>query len=134
MLNFKKQQGCVFISQPPLVYKERHDIEKHFTSSAEVLIIETCQTVIACVYRHPSSSLSVFNADLANALDVISKEGKKYYLMGDFNINIVNYETNCLIKDFVDTMYSYYVHPMITVPTRVTETTATLIDNIFVSK
>ena len=51
--------------------------------------------------------------------------------MGDFNINIVNYETNCLIKDLVDTMYSYYAHPMITVPTRVTETTATLIDNIF---
>ena len=82
MLNFKKQQGCVFISQPPLVYKERHDIEKHFTSSAEVLIIETCQTVIACVYRPPGSSLSVFNADLANALDVISKEGKKILFNG----------------------------------------------------
>ena len=47
----QKGGGVSLYLNPHLVYKERHDIEKHFTSSAEVLIIETCQTVIACVYR-----------------------------------------------------------------------------------
>ena len=113
-----------------LVYKERRDIENYFVSSAEAVFVETKQYIIACIYRPPSSSLSEFNTDLAKVLDIISKEGKNCYLMGDLNINIANMNNN-LNKDFIDTMYSYYFHPMISVPTRVTETSATLIDNIF---
>ena len=114
-----------------LVYKERQDIENYFMSSAEAVFVETDQAIIACIYRPPSSSVTDFNSDLAKVLDIISKERKKCYLMGDLNINITNYMNNNQIKEFLDIMYSYYFHPMISVPTRVTETSATLIDNIF---
>ena len=39
-----------------------------------------------------------------------------------------------MTADFNDTIYSYCLIPLITRPTRVTETSATLIDNIFTIK
>lgn len=84
--------GVSLYLNPSLAYKEKGDIEKHFTLSAEAVIVETCQSIIACIYRPPSSSLSVFNVELANVLDIICKEGKKCYLMGDINIKKSKYQ------------------------------------------
>ena len=52
-------------------------------------------------------------------------------MMGDYNINIMNYETHSLTGEFVDVMSSNSFMPLITRPTRVIATSATLIDNIF---
>ena len=43
-------------------------------------------------------------------------------------------DSQSLTADFNDTIYSYGLVPLITRPTRVTETSATLIDNIFTNK
>ena len=51
--------------------------------------------------------------------------------MGDYNINILNYDVHAPTGEFVDTMSSYAFVPLINRPTRVTVTSATLIDNIF---
>ena len=51
--------------------------------------------------------------------------------MGYYNIYIMNYETHSLTGEFVDVMSSNAFMPLITRPTRVTATSATLIDNIF---
>ena len=50
---------------------------------------------------------------------------------GDYNINILNYDVHSLTGEFVDTMSSYAFVPLINRPTRVTATSATVIDNIF---
>ena len=50
--------------------------------------------------------------------------------MGDFNVNLMNYQTNNLTGEFLDIMYSNLLCPMINRPTRITSHTATLIDNI----
>ena len=52
-------------------------------------------------------------------------------MMGDYDINIMNYETHSLTGEFVDVMSSNAFMPLITRPTRVTATSANLIDNIF---
>ena len=54
--------------------------------------------------------------------------------MGDYNINLLTVDSHSLTADFNDTIYSYGLVPLITRPTRVTETSATLIDNIFTNK
>ena len=54
--------------------------------------------------------------------------------MGDYNINLMNVDSHSLTADFNDTMYSSGLVPLITRPTRVTENSATLIDNIFTNK
>ena len=57
--------------------------------------------------------------------------GKICYLLGDYNINILNYSSHVHTAGFVDMMSSSGFLPLITRPTRVTATSATLIDNIF---
>ena len=52
--------------------------------------------------------------------------------MGDFNINLVNYDSHPETNDFIiNLMVSHYLLPHILHPTRVTDHSATIIDNIF---
>jgi len=53
------------------------------------------------------------------------------YLMGDFNVNLMRYHGMQPIADFCNSLISQNFTPLINRPTRVTTTTATLIDNIF---
>ena len=51
--------------------------------------------------------------------------------MGDFNLNLMNYQSHNPTGEFLDMMYSNTFFPLITRPTRITSHSATLIDNIF---
>ena len=51
--------------------------------------------------------------------------------MGDFNLNLLNYDTHSETNDFVNLMMTHYLLPHILHPTRVTDHSATIIDNIF---
>ena len=51
--------------------------------------------------------------------------------MGDFNVNLLNYESHGETNEFINTMVSHYLLPHILHPTRVTDHSATVIDNIF---
>ena len=60
-----------------------------------------------------------------------SPEKKEIMLMGDFNINILNSDSDKDTADFVDTIYASSQYPTINTPTSTTATSKTLIDNIF---
>ena len=51
--------------------------------------------------------------------------------MGDFNINLLNFQDCQITEEFINTVISYGFLPHILQPTRITDHTATLIDNIF---
>ena len=53
--------------------------------------------------------------------------------MGDFNIDLLKYDTNADSTAFLDSMYANFFLPYITAPTRVTTHSKALIDNIFSS-
>ena len=64
-------------------------------------------------------------------MEKISKENKLCYIMGDFNLDLLNCHSHQFTSEFLDVMYSNMFFPLITRPTRITSNTATLIDNIF---
>ena len=64
-------------------------------------------------------------------VNVVRRENKTCYLLGDYNIDILNYASHVHTAQFVDMMSSNGFLPLITRPSRVTATSATLIDNIF---
>ena len=72
-----------------------------------------------------------FTSILSDILEKVKIENKLFYICGDFNINLLNSDTHLPTANFIDVMYSASLFPFITKPTRVTEQTATLIDNIF---
>ena len=51
--------------------------------------------------------------------------------MGDFNLNLLNYESHSYTNDFINFMVFHYLIPHILQPTRVTDHSVTVIDNIF---
>ena len=71
---------------------------------------------------------------MKNIVEIIRREYNMCYLMGDYNINLLNVDTHQLTSDFNDTLFSNGFVPMITGPTRVTPNSATLIDNILTNQ
>ena len=54
-----------------------------------------CNVIVGCIYRHPSSSISVqhFNSDLIQPmLKKMPAENKLCVLLGDFNIDLLKVE------------------------------------------
>ena len=51
--------------------------------------------------------------------------------MGDFNINLLKYDTGKDSADVLDSMYASFLLPYISAPSRVTPRSKTLTDNIF---
>ena len=69
-------------------------------------------------------SLEIFLASFSK------KKPKKTYLLGDFNLNLLNYETNCKVKSYCNTGFSHNLIPIKNKLTRVTNHNATIIDHI----
>ena len=51
--------------------------------------------------------------------------------MGDFDINLLSYDGHTDTNDFINSKVSHYLLPYILHPTRVTDHSSTVIDNIF---
>ena len=81
------------------------------------------------IYRS-HTSIDCFNADIDSIFQILAKENKIHYLLGDFNIDLLKDETHRPTSDFLDLIYSYHLVPTILKPTCITETSATIIDNI----
>ena len=87
--------------------------------------------IIGIIYRPPNQDVVVFNDKLNEILSSIKSEKKLIYLMGDFNINILDAKDHIPSSEFLDVIYAHSMFPLITKPTRITAETSTLIDNIF---
>ena len=66
-------------------------------------------------------------------MDQIQNSNKMCVILGDFNINLLNSDSHRPTEDFVNNMYTYFMNPQIIQPTRITDHTATLIDNVFLN-
>ena len=89
--------------------------------------------ICGIIYRQHNSPES-FQAYFHEALERFSQSDKTVYVMGDFNINLLNAETCNFTKELLLALQSYSFVPTIDKPTRVYSGSATLIDNIFVNK
>ena len=74
--------------------------------------------------------IDMFMLDL---LQKIKKKDKAMMLIGDFNIDLLKYDTNTDSIAFLDSMNTNFLLPYITTPTRVSTYSKTLIDNIFLN-
>ena len=88
--------------------------------------------VIGCIYRHPKGKIDLFTNQLDKACVSIMQEDKICITCGDLNINALA-QNHDQTAAFLNTMLSVNMIPHITLPTRITYETATLIDHIFVS-
>ena len=111
----------------------------HFDSEMECIFIEidkgvyntNSNIIIGVIYRMPNGCVEVFTDRLTVIMNVIEKEHKLCYIMGDLNIDFLKSDDHKSTGALLDVLYSYNVFALITKPTRVTEKTATIIDHIW---
>ena len=83
--------------------------------------------VIGCVYRHPKGDTSHFNDALNSLLNNISNNSIAI-IAGDINMNLISNSNN--VETYLDNLLTNNFIPCITLPTRITHHSATIIDHI----
>ena len=98
----------------------------------EIMNPKKSNIIVGTIYKHPSMDLTDFNNNYLNSLlEKISKEQESVFLLGDFNINLMNYNVHNPTNGFLDSLASNSFLPYILPPTRISNHSKTLIDNIF---
>lgn len=64
-------------------------------------------------------------------MQTINNEHKTCVIMGDMNIDLLIYSKHKKTNDYLDTIFSLGYLPVVTKPTRVCPSTATLIDHMY---
>ena len=93
----------------------------------------TSHIILGLIYRPPNTDLPSFIDNMSQLMSKIRAEKKDCYLMGDYNVNLLNADVHQNTGDFVNCILAFSYFPLITKPTRMGITSATLIDNIFCS-
>ena len=89
--------------------------------------------VISCIYRTPGSNIDMFIYTI-NSIFSDSKYNSSLFVCGDFNIDLLKNGEHVGTTKFIDAMYSIGLYPLIDKPSRITQYSATLIDNIFTNE
>ena len=113
-----------------IVYK-KNEMKSTFI---EIVNPKKSNIIVGVIYKYRSMDLTDFNCNYLNKLlENISKEQKSIFLLGDFNINLLNYNEHNQTNDFLDSLaYNSFI-PLILQPTRITSHSNTLVENIFPS-
>ena len=95
--------------------------------------------IIGNIYRPPNNSLDLFLEIFGAVLDKLGshnnyKNAEEILLTGDFNINLLKHLEHNQTNNFLTMLLSHSFLPTITLPSRVNDTSATCIDNIFSNK
>ena len=88
--------------------------------------LQSDQSINTLLYRLMNSTQALLNL-------FYSKSARKTFLLGDFNINLLNMSTDPKVSSFLSNLGSHLILPNILLPTRITDNSMTLIDNIFSS-
>ena len=90
--------------------------------------------IVGTIYKHPSMNVSTFHAEFFEPLlKNLNKENKEVILTGDFNVNLLNFGKERGTHRFLEELFHDNYIPQITPSTRITDRSATLIDNIFLN-
>ena len=93
------------------------------------LFIGSKHYIIGTLYRHPNGNVQHFVQQLNISLSGIPNTCTGI-IAGDINIDLLQYE-NSHVNEYVTQLLSHGFEPEITLPTRITDRSKTLIDHIF---
>ncbi|XP_065671724.1 uncharacterized protein LOC136089600 [Hydra vulgaris] len=131
----KRGGGLIIYVKENLRYFVRHDMSISDVNievlTIEILSNKTKNIVISCCYRTPTGEINTFSSFLHD--DIVNKinhEKKLLYIFGDLNLNCFEYHVKKDINGFYNGLFENGAVPLINKPTRITQTTTSLIDNI----
>ena len=91
--------------------------------------------VMGSIYRPPNTNASLYNSEYGSLLCSLKKLNARTIVLGmDHNMDLLHCNKHQKTEDFIQINLDHLMFPTITRPTRITKSTATLIDNIVVSQ
>ena len=106
-----------------------HQCDDFETVWIETEVLNDKNLLFCCSYRHPNSTINTFTDHLKATLARLNN--KRVFIVGEINIDLLNYDTHSPTKDFITSFLSNHFLPCINHPTRISDWSLAKIDNIF---
>jgi hypothetical protein len=132
--------GVGLFIKETLNYIIREDISvfiPHIFESVFIEIVNKSErnVIVGVIYRpntEPHANMDIFSSNMEDIMDTIQGEkNKQCMIMGDCNVDLLRFESHAKTNDFLEGIFSHGFIPVITKPTRVTTSSATLIDHMY---
>lgn len=91
--------------------------------------------ILGNIYRPPRDNVenyNTFTCEIEQILHSLQINNKDVAIAGDFNIDLLKINEKSIFNEYFETVVSHGFIPKITLPTRITSHSSTLIDNILV--
>jgi hypothetical protein len=122
------QENIKFSNINLLEFNKEQDLE----ISAVKLKILNKNVVVFCIYRSPVDDLDYFIKYIDKILNMFYNPRTEIIICGDFNINFMSNNNNYNKTRLEQVLSTYNLMGTVDFPTRITNTSSTLIDNIFI--
>ena len=126
--------SCILVKQGVMA-KELHSLnELGEEKSFELSVIELVRyaIIVICIYRSPDGKIDTFFNKLEMSKQKQIVKHKTLIVSGDWNINFI--QTSPHTRDLNNMLLRYNLKHTVNVPTRITKTTATLLDVVITNE
>ena len=134
----KRGGGVGILIAKNLEYRERKDLSLNVPNLESLTIeVKTNQEslLLCALYRPPNSSDKDFIKNYSRLLNKFSPHQLNRLIIGlDHNLDLIKHDKHRITSEFNELNLDHQLLPTITKPTRITRSTATLIDNIIIGK
>ena len=128
-----KKGGVAVYVRSEIDVSERDDLTLLGNNRLDNIWLEVSKSgasyIIGTIYRHPEYDTRNINELLSNNMSLIRREKKTCIICGDVNVDLLK-TNNYQAKLYIDNIIELGLLPCITLPTRLTHHSATLIDHI----
>ena len=134
----KKGGGVAILVSQEYDCRPRPDLSLNIPNF-ECLTVEIkthSNSILVCsLYRPPNSKAKDFLRNYKRLLNKFTENQRERLIVGlDHNLDLMKHESHAPTKDFIDINLDLNLIPTITKPTRISKSSATLLDNIIVGK
>ena len=136
-----KGGGTAILIKNHISYTRRSDLEEFQEGQLESTYIEIQsknkkKIIVGSLYQPPNISADQLHHHLSETIPKVKSEDRdKQLIFGmDHNLDLLKSNNHSATQKFLDMLIDNGLLPTITWPTRITQQSATLIDNIFISE
>ena len=110
------------------------DVDNTIESLCLEVKVSSKRIILCSTYRVPNTSESIFTDKCSEFMKKVNAQNIHCVIGTDQNIDLLKSDSKLKSYEFLDSVLNNNFLPLITKPTRITNTSATLIDNIYVSR
>ena len=130
--------GTALYIHKPISFKTKEDLNKRIYCSklleltfVEIVSGNHSNMIVGSIYKHPMLAKNEFTDNYISFLIIKDIDERKLSVfLGDFNIDLSQNKEKKEVNHFLDILSSHSFFPRILLPTRITQQTETLVDNI----